>query len=114
MTRVSDFRLVRVMFRDDVREWCAVFGDALHVGFGGDVPMTALRRLLEGTVAPAGLYELNCDQDQAGSGVLIRVLDWQPPEIRFTCSRCNGKGQYAGLAEVEPCGPCEGKGYLLA
>ena len=64
----------------------------------------AVRRLLEGTESsPPDTYELRCDADRAGSGVLHRSLIWDPPEMLFECSTCGGTGQYVGLAEVGTC-----------
>lgn len=67
------------------------------------------RRLLEGAESPAGEYELRCDQDQAGSGVLTRTATWQPPELLFQCPTCKGTGQYTGLSDVETCRVCGGR-----
>src|SRR5216684_4554284 len=53
-------------------QWSAWFEDSPQVGFGGDMPVVAIRRLLEFTEPPNGPYLLICDRDLAGSGVIHR------------------------------------------
>lgn len=101
-------------FSPDAGQWLAHFQDAPHVGFGSDLPMGAVRRLLQGSEADPDTYPLICDSDQAGSGVLYRSLTWQPPEILFPCGTCGGTGQYVGLADVEVCKVCGGRKVVSA
>ena len=90
-------------FDADASQWSAHFEHVPQVAFGSDLPMRAVRRLLEGTESSPDTYELRCDADRAGSGVLHRSLIWDPPEMLFECSTCGGTGQYVGLAEVGTC-----------
>jgi hypothetical protein len=98
-----------VRFDRDADQWSAWFADTRQVAFGGDRPVVAMRRLLEGTEAASDTYPLVCDSDRAGSGVLHRDLIWQPPEVLFPCSACNGTGRYVGLIEVDTCKVCRGR-----
>jgi hypothetical protein len=109
--RISSHRLIRLDFQDNTRQWFAAFDDAVQVAFEGEFSMTALRRLLEGTEAHPGHYELRADRPHGSP--LLRVIDWRPPEIRFPCEHCAGLGTYTGLLEVERCSRCQGNGYLL-
>src|SRR5262252_7129220 len=90
-------------------QWTAHFEQKPHVAFGGDVPVVAIRRLLEGTDAPPDSYTLRCDQDIAGSNVLLRTIVWHPPELLFPCGACAGRGKYVGLLVVEECKVCGGR-----
>ena len=98
----------------DAGQWLAYFEHAPQVAFGSDLPMGAVRRLLEGTEAASGGYPLVCDADRARTGVLQRELIWQPPEIVFACPSCNGSGQYVGLIDVETCKVCGGRKVVSA
>jgi hypothetical protein len=98
-----------IIVRFDGGQWIASFEHVPQVAFGGGLPMQAVRRLLEGSEAVPGIYELRCASDQAGSGDLHRSLDWHPPEILFECSTCRGTGQYVGLIEVGVCEVCGGR-----
>jgi hypothetical protein len=95
-------------FNQIARQWAAWFEHMPGVAFGSDLPMGAVRRLLEGSEAPA-VYPLACDVDQSATSVLHRELTWQPPEILFPCPTCKGTGQYAGLIEVGTCQVCGGR-----
>ncbi|MBI3866712.1 MAG: hypothetical protein HY290_32930 [Planctomycetia bacterium] len=98
-----------VKFRTQAGQWSAWFEIRPQVAFGSDIPMGAVRRLLEGTEALPGEYLLRCDQDQVGSGTLMRTVNWQPPELLFECPSCRGMGEYVGLFEVETCKVCGGR-----
>jgi hypothetical protein len=98
-----------VRFDAEAREWNANFQCVPQVAYGGDLPMRAVRRLLEGTVAWPDIYPLRCDPDDSGHGVPHRSLIWDPPEMLFECSTCRGTGQYVGLAEVGTCDACGGR-----
>jgi hypothetical protein len=95
-------------------QWVAHFDRAPHWAYSSDVPMRAIRRLLEGAEAWPGTFALACDADQAASSVLHRELIWKPPEILFECSACGGSGQYVGLAIVEVCQACGGRKFVSA
>ena len=96
-------------FNDDSGQWVAHFEPTPHVAFGGDMPVVAIRRLLEGTEAAPDGYTLICDSDLAGSRVLRREIIWHPPELLFPCGACEGRGEYVGLLERETCGTCGGR-----
>lgn len=98
-----------VKFNDTANQWVAHFRMAPQVAFGAEFPVAAIRRLLECTEAEPDRYPLACDQDRAGSFVLLREIIWQPLEILFPCQTCNGTGKYVGLLEVGPCKICGGR-----
>lgn len=101
-----------VRYNETAGQWQAWFDGFPHVAYGGEFSMEAVHRLLEGSGTDASDLMLHVDQDQIGSGVLIRSVVWQPPELLFRCEQCNGKGEYVGLAVVEKCGACEGRGWI--
>lgn len=101
-------------FSPDAKQWIAHFENVPQVAFGGELPVPAIRGLLEGTEAAPDAYTLRCDQDLAGSGILLRSVIWDPPELLFPCSDCNGRGEYVGLHDREPCGTCRGRGCVPA
>jgi hypothetical protein len=91
--------------------WLAWFEHIPDLKFEDELPMTAVRRLLQvGT--PPGELALHVDHYQAGSVALVRVANWQPPELLFQCSQCGGTGEHAGLVAVEHCQPCRGRGWI--
>jgi len=99
-------------FNPDVEQWVAYFGGAPQAGFSGDLPVVAIRRLLEGLDAPADSHSLICDSDLLRGGILQQSFTWNPPEMLFVCPSCDGKGEYVGLMERETCGPCRGRGVI--
>ena len=101
-------------FNADANQWTAFFENSPQVAFGGELPVPAIRRLLEGIEADPDAYALECDMDLIGSGILLRSVVWDPPELLFPCSACNGRGVYVGLQEREPCGTCNGRGCVPA
>ena len=105
-------RTIRARFSEQCGHWVAHFEDAAHIGAGGDMPVVAVRRLLDMTDSPAGDYRLECDQDMAGSDVLLRTIAWNPPALSFVCHECGGRGRYVGLIETEACRTCGGRGVL--
>jgi hypothetical protein len=106
-------KTINVQYSDSARQWCAHFDGAPHVTFGSDTPTGAARRLLDGCESPAGEYQLFVDQDQVGSGVLLRVATWRPPDLLFPCEACRGTGQYVGFNVVEVCKVCRGRKVLV-
>jgi hypothetical protein len=90
-------------------QWVAHFDSTPQIAFGSDLPMGAVRRLLAGCESPPGPFQLRVDQDQVYSGVLFRVAKWKPPELLFTCSACDGRGEYVGLIVKEVCKVCGGR-----
>ena len=101
-------------FNPDADQWVAYFGGAPQAAFGGNLPIVAIRRLLEGTEAPAVSCILICDSDLLGTGILQRSFVWEPPEMLFVCPSCEGKGEYGGLMHRESCQPCGGRGLVSA
>lgn len=93
-------------------EWIGHFADRPQVGFGGDLPVVAIRRLLEGTESAPDTYTLECDRDLIGSGIILRSIIWDPPELLFRCPGCDGRGEYVGLHERERCRRCGGRGRV--
>jgi hypothetical protein len=90
-------------------QWVATFDGNPQVAFGGDMPVVAIRRLLDGTEAHPDSYTLLCDQDLAGTGVLYRSIIWNPPELLLPCGDCQGRGEYVGLHERDVCQTCGGR-----
>lgn len=90
-------------------QWVAHFEYTPQVASGGDLPVVAMRRLLETTEAAPDSYPLICDTDRAGSGVLHRTLLWQPPDVLFPCPTCDGTGEYVGFLDRETCKVCGGR-----
>jgi hypothetical protein len=84
---------------------------APQVGFGGNMPVNAIRRLLEHTDAANGEYWLICDRDLSGTGAnpIHRAIIWEQPELLFPCGDCRGSGEYIGLTERGPCRTCGGR-----
>ena len=101
-----------VRYNDAAAQWEAWFDGAPCVCYGGDFSMVAVHRLLEGSEIDACDLKLNVSHVQAGAAVLVREAVWQPPELLLPCEQCNGKGEYVGLAVVEKCGACRGKGWI--
>lgn len=93
--------------------WCASFANTPGVGFTGELPVVAIRRLLEGLNSPADSYALCCDREFSGSGVLPKSVVWDSSELLFPCAECNGSGEYIGLMEREPCKVCHGLGLVV-
>ncbi len=79
------------------KEWVAYFEDTTQVAFGSDMPMKAVRRLLEGTEAERQAVLIWCDRDMAGTGRLRLSSFWDPPELLIPCQACEGRGEYVGL-----------------
>jgi hypothetical protein len=104
-----NLKTVIVQHNATAGQWVAWFECAPQVAFGSDLPMGAVRRLLSGDESPPGQYLLHVDQDQVGSGVLVRIATWQPPELLFQCPACEGRGEYVGLNVAETCKVCGGR-----
>jgi hypothetical protein len=88
--------------------WIAHFPATPQVAFGGNLPMLAVRRLLEGTEALPDTYLVHYDRSETDTGHVQSIV-WEPPEILFDCTECNGTGQYVGLIETGPCKVCGGR-----
>src|SRR6516165_2451801 len=58
-----------VRFDADASRWSASFQSVPQVEYGGDLPLRAVRRLLEGIVAWPDNYPLHFDPDDSGHGV---------------------------------------------
>ena len=97
-------------FSHDAGEWVAHFEPRPQVAFGGNLPVVAIRRLLEGAESMPDAYPLRCNSDRAGSGVQHRQAISDPPELLCQCTECKGRGRYVGLREAEPCLKCGGAG----
>ncbi len=100
-------------FNSHAGQWLAHFEHASQVAFGGDKPLLALRRLLEGTEAEPGEYNMRWDQEEpTGTDAPFWTAMWQPPELLYQCPDCEGKGQYIGMANVELCRTCGGRNVI--
>jgi len=95
------------------RQWIAHFAPKPDDAYGGDLPVAAIRRLLDGTDAASAVYHLICDQDLSGWGVLNQTIIWDSPELLCTCSDCRGRGDYVGLVERETCRTCNGRTVIV-
>jgi hypothetical protein len=89
--------------------WVAHFDGKPNCAFGSDMPVKAVRRLLEGMEAEPGVFTLLCDGDLAGSHILRYSMVWDPPELLFPCQACEGRGDYVGLLERTACRACGGR-----
>jgi hypothetical protein len=92
-------------------EWLASLEDELAVVFGGEFPLAAMRRLLEGLAAEPGEYTMRWIQPGEVDLGYWRA-DWQPPKLLYRCPECDGKGQRGDPTESGPCGKCAGRGVL--
>ena len=98
-----------VQYQDLGEQWVAHFdGDPCHA-FGGNMPLVAVRRLLEGSEAEPDTYVIRCDRDRAATGILQFAVVWDPPELLVPCRACEGRGEYVGLLEREVCPSCGGR-----
>lgn len=99
-------------YSDTARQWQAWFDGNPCVTYGGEFSMQAVRRVLEGHGTAAGQIELRIDQPDGST--LVQAATWQPPDLLLPCEHCNGTGEYVGLATVEKCQRCAGRGSLPA
>jgi hypothetical protein len=99
----------RVVVRYGGDQWVAYFESVPQVAFGGEKPLNALRRLLEGTEAEQGSYVMQWVQETPDSGTPFWSVSWDPPELLIPCQACEGRGEYVGLLEREVCRACGGK-----
>src|SRR5262245_52441070 len=98
-----------IILRHDVpaNQWLAHFQGKANLAYGSDLPLKAVRRLLEGTERESGVFRLQCE-DGSVAGVPDDIV-WDDPELFRTCVECNATGTYTGLAEVETCRTCCGR-----
>ena len=96
-------------FDDQGGQWLAHCEQSPQVAFGSDMPVRAIRRLLEGIEADPDVIILMCDRDLAGTRVLRRKIIWDPPELLFPCGTCEVRGEYVGLLERDICRTCGGR-----
>ena len=111
---VAEHNMIVCQFDANGGQWLAYFESTPQVAFSADLPMPAVRRLLEGTESAAGSYPLLCDANQARTEVLRRDLIWNPLYILFTCESCRGTGQYTGLSRIGVCKVCGGRKVVPA
>lgn len=90
-------------------QWVAHFEGKPQGAFGSDLPVKAVRRLLEGMEVEPGAFNLLCDGEGPGDEVLRYSVVWDPPELQFPCQACEGRGEYVGLFEREVCQGCLGR-----
>lgn len=101
-----------VRYSDQAHHWLARFDGSPSVRSGSNIPMDAVRRLLQGNGTPPGDVMLHVDQDQAGSALLSRAATWQPPELLFKCTQCNRWRAHTRPSVVETCRACRGRGFI--
>jgi hypothetical protein len=100
---MPDQLTIVVQYQDFAQQWVAHFeGDPCHP-FCANMPMVAVRQLLEGSETEPHTMLLRCDRDQSAIGVLQMSIVWDPPEILVPCRECEGRGEYVGLREREVC-----------
>ncbi len=97
-----------VRLRAPESEWLAFFPKTPGQAYYSDNPVKAVRRLLEGTEADPGVYELLCDGNE-GEEALRYEVTWDAPVLWLPCSACEGRGVYEGLFEREVCSGCLGR-----
>lgn len=102
---------ILVHYCDTAGQWQAWFDESACIAYGGEFSMQAVHRLLEGYGTPAGDVELHVDC--ADGSMQVQSATWQPPDLLLKCEHCNGKGEYVGLATVERCGRCDGRGFTV-
>ena len=102
---------VIVQYCEPAHQWQAWFDRNPCVAYGGEFSMQAVHRLLECHGTPPGDIELHIDQ--TGTHPLIQGATWQPPDLLLKCEHCNSTGKYVGLATVEECQRCAGRGFTV-
>src|SRR5262245_50424403 len=102
-------QLIVVQYQELGQQWVAHFDGELCRSFGGNMPLVAVRRLLEGTDNQPETLTVRCDRDRAATGILQFPIVWEPPEMLITCRACEGRGEYVGLLEREVCPSCGGR-----
>jgi hypothetical protein len=89
-------------------EWVAFFPGTPGHAYYSDNPAKAVRRLLEGTDAEPGVFEVLCGGDRDNETTRHEVT-WDAPLLYFPCSACQGRGEYLGLLVREVCQGCGGR-----
>jgi hypothetical protein len=81
MTDVGGFRIV-VRYSRLADQWMASLEGEPQVVFGGESPIAAMRRLLDGLTAEPGKYVMYwIDSGDADAEDLFWTANWQPPEL---------------------------------
>lgn len=101
---------INVRYCDTAGQWLAWFEGTPCVTYGAEFSMQAVHRLLNGYGTDT--CDLTLRVEQADTSVVTHPAVWQPPELLLHCEECDGKGEYVGLAVVEKCGACRGKGWV--
>src|SRR5262245_2229674 len=97
---------IRITFDDSANRWSARFDDRPQSALA-ELPVEAMRRLLQTSSTPSGRFEVHCDRDLIGSGVLIRVAIWHPPTLKYLCPTCEWL-----RPRNKGCPTCKGQGTL--
>jgi hypothetical protein len=103
---MADQTTIIARLRATENEWVAFFPKTPGHAYYSDGPAKAVRRLLEGTEADPGVYEL---LSVAGGETLRYQVTWDEPVLYFPCPGCEGRGIYEGLFEREVCSGCSGR-----
>ncbi len=104
---MQDASTIIARLRAPGNEWLAFFPEAPGHAYYSDNPVKAVRRLLEGTDAEPGVFELLFN-GTAGETRRYEVT-WDAPLLYFPCSACEGRGEYLGLLVREVCQGCGGR-----
>ena len=97
-----------IFVRPDGDQWSTYFDGKPNLSYGGDSPIKAVRRLLEGVEAVSAASQLlNFGKTEADVD-RFSIL-WDPPLLLFECQACEGRGEYVGLFEKEVCRGCGGR-----
>lgn len=81
--------------------WSCRRSDRIGISAGGDSPVAALERCCK-------IYRADATTFTVAEATADRVLFRQ----RILCPQCAGSGEYVGLAVVEACSECDGKGLV--
>jgi hypothetical protein len=102
--------VIVVRYCETGSQWQAWFNETTCLCYGGEFSTEAVHRLLEGSGTDA--CDLTLHVDRPDKSTMIQEAVWQPPELLLRCEQCDGKGEYVGLAVVEKCGTCRGRGWI--
>ena len=99
--------------RGGTNHWVAWFEDEPENGYGGETPIAAVQRLLNGRAERVPEFH---GIRAVGSLSRRRRREFilYPKVARTLCPECRGTGKYVGLSVVEDCRACGGSGRAEA
>jgi hypothetical protein len=113
MTDIAGYRIA-VRYSSLAEKWLASLEGEPQVEFRGELPLIAMRRLLESLEADPGEYTMHWIQPGDADGdASYWTANWQPPELLYKCPECDGKGYCGDLTAAILCRKCGGRGALL-